>query len=141
MGLPSNLNTNEVKDRAGTEVEFTFFDDSKPRSREWQRSNQAPYLIESIKVQHRDVGKPGFFLVRQSNLRIVKNVLSLVDNSTIVPIISSHSLQIPIGALTTFDAVKDVVAYHNTLMATINGTTVLFDGTGTAAAAMIAGTV
>lgn len=141
MPLPTNLTTNEVKDRAGTEVEFLYRDELG-RSREYAKSGETPSLPERIKIQHRDVGKPGAGLRRQSNLLITKTVLSQVDSLTPVVIRASVSLDIPVGALTDLNSVKDVAAYMNSILSTTgSGTTVLFDGTGTATAALVNGTL
>jgi hypothetical protein len=141
MPLPVNLTTNEVKDRAGVEVQFLFFDDSPPRTRVYGRDAEAPNLPERIKVQHREVGKPGVTLRRQSNILFTKTVMGS-DTVTPVTIRGSISLDVPQGAINDFNAVKDVVAYMNSFMATTGAaTTVLFDGTGYGSAALINGTL
>lgn len=140
MPLPTNLTTNEVKDRAGTEVEFLFREEVG-RSREYQKSGETPSLPERIKVQHQETGK-NISLVRRSNLRVTKTVMSQVDSVTPVQIIFSGTLQVPQGHLNDLNATKDVMSYVNSILGTTGaGTTVLFDGTGTAATALINGTL
>lgn len=140
MPLPQNLVTNEVKNAAGVEREFSFRDNSLPRCMEWMASNEAPYLPERIRIIHSDIGKPGLTLVRRSNIRCIKRVLAY-DGSTLVDIIDSRTLTIPIGALANYDSVKEVAAWQNSLCSTTGaGSTVLFDGSGTAMAALINGT-
>lgn len=142
MPLPTNLSTNEVKNAAGTEVEFLFREE-QGRSKEYAKSAETPYLPERIKVQHRDVGKTGTpALRRQSNVLMTKTVMSAVDSVTPVVIRLSISLDAPIGALANLTAVTEVVAWMNSFLSTTGAaTTVLFDGTGTGAAALINGTL
>lgn len=141
MPLPENLNTNEVKNRAGTEVEFLFRNDDG-RSQEYRAAGGSPSLPIDLKVQHRDVGKPGLTLRRQSNLLVVKNIISPVDGQTPARISCSTTLDVPEGALNSLDDVKDVLAMSMSFLATTGaGTTVLFDCTGTGAAALVNGTL
>lgn len=142
MSLPTNLNTNEVKGSGGAEVEFLYRDEIG-RTKEYAKSGETPYLPERIKIQHRDVGKAGSpSLRRQSNLLITKTVMSAVDSVTPVVIRASVSFDVPIGALATLTDVATVAAWMNSILSTTGaGTTVLFDGTGTATAALINGTL
>jgi hypothetical protein len=141
MPLPVNLTTNEVKDRTGTEKQFLFFDDSPARTRMYALDGEPYNLPERIKVQHREVGKAGVTLRRQSNVLITKTVMA-TDGVTPVVIRASMSLDIPQGALGDQNAVKDTLAYMMAFIATTGaGTTVLFDGTGYGAAALINGTL
>jgi hypothetical protein len=140
--FPTNLTTNEVKDRAGTEREFMDRGDQAGRTREWGAVTEAPAYQERIKLQHREVGKQGPTLRRQSNITFRKVVVSQVDSVTPVEIRLSVTLDIPQGSLTDLNAVKDVVAWANSVLSTTGaGTTVLFDGTGYGAAALINGTL
>lgn len=143
MPIPLNLTSNEVKDRAGTEREFSDRGDVEgSRAREWNASTEAPAYPERLRVQHREVGKPGVTLRRQSNITFKKTVVSQVDTSTPAEIRMSISLDVPQGHLTDLNAVKDVVAWANSFLSTTGaGTTVLFDGTGYGSAALINGTL
>lgn len=141
MPLPQSLVTNEVKNASGVEREFIFRDNSQPRTLEWAASGEIPYLAERIRVVHSDVGKPGLSLVRRSNIRCFKRVVGY-DGTTLGDIIDSRTLTIPIGLLANYDSVKEVAAWMNSICSTTGaGTTVLFDGSGTAMAALIAGTI
>jgi hypothetical protein len=140
MSLPANLVTNEVKDRAGTEVEFLFREEVG-RSREYMKSGEVPSLPYRLKVQHREVGK-GASLIRQSNVTILGTLLSQVDLITPVQVRESRTLYVPQGHLTDLNVVKDIAAFMNSFCATLGaGTTVLYDGTGYGSAALINGTL
>jgi hypothetical protein len=140
MPLPTNLTTNEVKNSAGTEVEFLFLNELG-RSREYFKSGENPSLPERLKIQHREIGT-GTSKRRQSNFLTRKTVLSGVDTVTPVEIRVSTSLDAPIGHLANLTDVTTAMAYHNSMLASDGGnTTVLYLGTGTAAAALINGTL
>lgn len=142
MPLPINLNTNEVKDRAGTEVEYLWREDLG-RAREWMKSGEQPAYPMRIKIQHREVGKPGSpSLVRQSNLLTTDTVVSQVDTVTPTQIRFSTTAYVPIGHLTDLNAVKDAGAKHISMLASLGAsTTILYDNTGTALAALTNGTL
>jgi hypothetical protein len=142
MSLPLNLNTNEIKDRTGTEREFLDRGDVEgSRAREWNAATEAPAYPERIRTQHREVGKPGITLRRQSNITFKKTVLSQVDSVTPAEIKFSVSSDIPVGHLTDLNAVKDVCAWMNSFLSSLGvSTTILYDGTGSGSAVLINGT-
>lgn len=142
MPIPQSLNTNEVKDRAGVEREFLDRGEAAARSRVFYASTEAPNLPERITIQHREIGKPGLLLVRQSNLTLIKTIISPVDNLTPVVIRRSITDWIPQGAITDYNACADVAAWSMSLLSTTGAaTTVLFDGSGTMAVALRLGTL
>lgn len=141
--LPDNLDTNQVRNRLGAEVEFVYQDGAGGQFRVYKRKNGAPNLIETITVQHRTVGK-GTERVRQSNISIVKEVVSDTDPTKRAIIRQSKSFWVPEGHLADLDDVKDVDAYMNTFCAqTSAGTSgvLVMDGTGLGAEALINGTI
>lgn len=141
MPLPTNLTTNEVKDRTGTELEFLFKSEIGS-SREYYYASEQPAFPFRIKVQHRDVGSPGVTLKRQSNVLTTKKVAGQVDTSRVETIRFSTSGEIPQGNLTDLNAVADTLAAHISFIAS-NGadTAVKFDCTGTGSAALKNGTL
>jgi len=138
--LPEALNTNEIKNSAGTEVEFTRLD-SDGRTVEYAQVAETPYLKNRMKIQHREVGD-GIKRVRQSNLRFDKQSLSLVDNLTVVTTSVSLTLNAPVGALTTSAEMATVLAYMMSFLASLGAnTTILYDGTGSGAKSLINGSL
>lgn len=138
--LAEVLNTNEIKNSAGTEVEFTRLD-SNGRSVVYAQIAETPYLKNRMTIQHREVGD-GIKRVRQSNLRFDKQSLSLVDNSTVVNTSVSLTLNAPVGALTTSAEIATVLAYMMSFLASLGAsTTILYDGTGNGAKSLINGSL
>lgn len=140
--LPTNLNTNQIKSSTGTEVEFLFRQEVG-RVREYMKSGESPAYPERILVQHQSVGKEGTFgQRRRSNLSVIKNVVSDVDNVTKVPIRASLTLDIPEGALNSLNSPKEVLAWLISGVASTGAdTTIKFDCTGTLAEALLNGTL
>jgi len=140
MPIPQNLQTNEVKNSAGTEIEF-IGTGPDGRSRTFIQSNENPSQEHRIKVQHQETGT-GMKKNRRSNIRLDKIVISTVDNLSPVPITASFTVSVPVGALVSLAEVKNVVAEMLSFLATTGaGTTVLFDCTGYGAEALVNGTL
>lgn len=138
MPLPQTLNTNEVKNAAGTEIEFLYRDEVG-RMREYAASGEAPNLSHRLKVSHQEVGK-GTELVRRSVSRVDKTV---VGASGTKRVISFYKVGvIPVGDLADLTVVKDVSAELDSFCCTTGAaTTVLFDGSGYGDSAIINGTL
>lgn len=140
MSIPTNLQTNEVKNAAGTEVEF-LGTGPDGRTRSFIQLNENPSQPHRIKVQHQETGV-GMKRVRRSNIRIDKTTISTVDSLTPVTHTMSVTLSFPVGAMVSADVAKDVVAELISFLATTGaGTTVLFDCTGYGADALVNGTL
>lgn len=140
MPLPTNLTTNEVKNAAGTEVQF-LGTGPEGRTRTFIQENENPSQEHRIKIQHQETGA-GMKKTRRSNLRTSKVTVSTVDNLTPVPIIISTTCQIPVGALVALTEVKNVVAEHISLLASTGADTVIkFDCSGYGADALVNGTL
>jgi hypothetical protein len=136
--LPSQLNTNEVKDSAGAEVEFETLV-QEARRKVYKKVTELPYLPHRITFQHLETGS-GINLRRRSNIRIDKSSVSGVDATKVVTTSLSLTLDAPIGALTTDSEMIEVIANMLSLSATTGaGTTVLFNGTGNGAVALRTG--
>lgn len=134
--LSNALNTNEVKNAAGTEVEFAYHD-SEGRMREWHAVGEAPNLPHRIKIQHQESGT-GVNKVRRSALRVLKTKLGVsgVPREHLWYIVGV----IPVGDIADVTDVKDVAAELMSLFASTGAdTTIKYDCTGNGAAALIAG--
>lgn len=140
--LPTNLNTNQVKNSAGTEVEYLFHKE-EGRTREYAKSGESPALKSRLLFQHQTVGKEGAFSqLRRSNFSTKEYVISDRDNLTAVPITASTTFTVPEGALLSLNAAKDVLAKHISCLASDGtDTTVKFACTGTAAEALLNGSL
>lgn len=136
--LANTLNTNEVKNSAGTEVEFQRLS-TNGRSTEFGVITELPYLPHRLKVSHLE-SSSGIKLRRRSVVRVDKTVLSTVDTTTPVTVSAYMVLDAPIGAVTTTAEMANVIAELTSFCATTGaGTTVLFDGSGNGAAALLSG--
>jgi hypothetical protein len=139
MPLPTNLNTNEVRNASGTEQEFLFHKDGD-NSREWRKSGGSPSLIESLLVQHEEVGKLAN-LQRRSNFKTKLTFLSETDSVTMKDIVISTTVLVPSGHLSSMTKVILAAAYHGSALSG-NGTVnvLTYDGSGTLFNSLIYGT-
>lgn len=138
--LSDTLNTNEVKNAAGVEVEFERIS-TNGRSTIFAQVGESPAYKHRLQVSHLESGA-GLKQRRRSVVRVDKTVLSNVDNET--PVTSSAYLVVdaPVGALTTTAEVANVLAELLSICAS-NGatTTILYDCTGNGAKALLNGTL
>jgi hypothetical protein len=138
--LSNTLNTNEVKNAAGTEVELQRLGDGPtPRSTVFGKISEAPSLPLRLTIQHVESGA-GLKKRRRSVYRFDETIVSTVDNAT--PVTGSAYLVIdaPIGAYATNTPLANLIAYVLSFGATTGaGTTVLFDCTGNGAATLLNG--
>lgn len=133
------LNTNEVKQRAGTEVEFIHAGTGPGRNKAWQASSATPALPHRISLKHTEEGS-GTNTVRRSVIRVDK---TLTDGTgTLFKTASAYVVvQVPEGILSNYDDIKDILAELGSLVHTLGTNTHLYDGTGTGAVALINGTL
>jgi hypothetical protein len=136
--LSNTLNTNEIKNAAGTELEFTHLT-SEGRTREFALINEPPALEHRLSIKHAESGS-GINRRRRSVIRFDKTVISTVDLVTPVTISVYMVADIPVGALLAMTEPTNVVANLLSFAATTGGgTTVLFDGTGYGASVLLSG--
>lgn len=136
--LSNTLNTNEIKNKAGTEVEFSRLS-TNDRKTEFAQVAETPALPHRLNIAHQETGT-GIKQRRRSLVRFDKTVASGVDAT--VPVVCSAYLVVdaPVGALTTMDEPKNVLAELLSFCATTGAaTTVLFDCTGNGASVLIDG--
>lgn len=136
--LSNTLNTNEVKNAAGTEVEFQSISQSE-RSRVFAQVSETPSLTHRLSISHQESGK----LIgkrRRSLVRIDKTVISGVDSVTPITVSAYVVLDLPVGAMSAITEGTNVLAELQSFLSTTGaGTTVLFDGTGNGAQALLTG--
>ena len=138
MALALTLNTNEIKNSAGTEVEFQRLA-SRDRSVEYAQITETPSLPHRLTVSHLEVGS-GIKKRRRSLVRFDKTVMSGVDTTLPVTISAYAVLDTPVGALTANTEPTHVIAELMSFMASLGAsTTILYDGTGNGATALLSG--
>jgi len=136
--LSNTLNTNEVKNSSGTEVEFQRLSQNG-RSTEFAQITEQPNLPHRLKISHQESGS-GITRRRRSVVRFDKNVASTVDDTKVVTVSAYMVLDAPLGALIAGTELVNAVAEVLSFCATTGAaTTVLFDGTGNGAVALLSG--
>jgi len=139
MALPTTLNTNEVKDSSGTEIEFLRLS-SVDRKLVFAKSGETPSLPHRLTISHLETGV-GLKLRRRSLVRVDKTSLSTVDAVTPVTFSAYIVLDAPVGAVATMAEGAQVLANLASFCSTLGSTTVLYDGTGNGSAALLAGSL
>lgn len=136
--LATTLNTNEVKNAAGTEQEFQRLS-SEARRLEFGLITEAPAFKHRLIVSHDEVGT-GINRRRRSSIRVNKEVASTVDATKTVTPSAYIVLDFPVGGLLANTEAANVLAELCSFVSTLGGTnTHLYDGTGTGAAALLSG--
>jgi hypothetical protein len=136
--LSNTLNTNEVKNSAGTEVEMTHLE-QLDRKRVFSQINESPALPHRLTIQHQETGT-GLKKRRRSVVRVDKTTMSGVDATLPITTSSYLVLDHPVGASSTGAEAANVIAEVLSFCATTGAaTTVLFDGTGNGAAVLLNG--
>lgn len=136
--LSNTLNTNEIKNAAGTEVEFSRISTNE-RSTEFSQITEAPSAPHRLKIQHQEVGS-GLKKRRRSVCRFDKTVVSTVDSVTPVTVSAYVVLDAPVGALIANTEMANVLAELMSFCASLGAsTTILYDGTGNGAATLLSG--
>jgi hypothetical protein len=136
--LATNLTTNEVKNAAGTEVEFLRIE-SSGRKVVFAQSGEAPALPHRLTISHSESGV-GIKAVRRSVIRFDKTSLSDTDSETPITNTAYIVTSSPVGLMADYDELKAVLAELTSFVSTLGNNTFLYDGTGTGAAALLAGT-
>jgi len=138
--LSNTLNTNEVKDSTNTAIGFQRIS-SNNRETVFAKIGESPALRLRLSVKHEEIGT-GINRRRRSVTRIDQEVVSDVDNTTVVDDLGYFVKDTPIGALTTTTPSKNTIAMLLTFLATKGGTsTVQVDGTGTGAEVILTGSL
>lgn len=140
MALSNTLVTNEIKNAAGTEVEFSRLGDGPTaRSTVFAQVNEAPALPHRLNIAHVEQGT-GLKKRRRSVIRFDKTVVSTVDNTTPVTVSAYTVLDAPVGAMTLSTEFSNVIAELMSFMASLGAsTTILYDCTGNGAKTLVEG--
>jgi len=138
--LSDSLNTNEVKDSAGTEVEMTRLS-INDRETVFAKVGETPSLPLRLTIKHSENGS-GLKKRRRSVVRVDKTTISGVDSET--PI--THSAYVvydsPVGAMSSNAEGAHVLAHLTSFMASTGAsTTILYDGTGNGSVVCLAGSL
>lgn len=136
--LSDTLNTNEIKNAAGAEIEFQRLR-SSDRLTVFGQVPESPSLPHRLTVSHQETGK-GINMRRRSLVRFDKTVMSTVDTTLPVTVSCYAVLDAPVGALVANTELANATAELMSFLATTGAaTTVLFDCTGNGAATLING--
>lgn len=138
--LANTLVTNEVKGSTGAEVEFTRLS-INGRTTEFAKIGESPASPHRLSIKHTESGT-GISRRRRSVVRVDKTIESDVDQTRQVTDSAMLILDHACGAETTSANAAEVIANILSFCATTGAaTTVLFDGTGNGAKALIEGGV
>lgn len=137
--LANTLNTNEVKNAAGVEVEFSRLSQGPGRETVYAQVGEVLSRKHRLTIKHSETGD-GMKMKRSSLVRFDKTVISDVDSVTPVNIEGYVVLRVPAGALVSPTEPANVLAEVMSFLATTGAaTTVLFDGTGNGAKSLLNG--
>lgn len=135
--LANTLNTNEIKNAAGAEVEFTRRSNPTANATEFVQVAETPNMPHRLSVKHQEVGT-GKALRRRSLVRFDKTVAGADGNPA--KISGYVVLDSPSGNLAATTEPKNVLAQLMSFCATTGAaTTVLFDCTGNGAVCLVNG--
>jgi hypothetical protein len=136
--LTNTLNTNEVKDSTGAEIEFTRLSIAD-RSTVFAKISESPATPHRLAISHQESGA-GLGKRRRSVVRFDKTVVSSVDSVTPVVVSAYIVLDTPVGALTVAAEPTHVLAELMSFVASLGAsTTILYDGTGNGAQVLLTG--
>jgi hypothetical protein len=136
--LSNTLNTNEIKNAAGTEIEFSRLSTSA-RSTEFAQIAETPALPHRLSISHLESGV-GLKKRRRSLVRFDKTIVSTVDLVTPVTISAYAVVDIPVGAIVAITEASNTLAELMSFLASLGATTtILYDGTGNGANALLTG--
>lgn len=139
MPIPTTLNTNEVKNAAGSEVEFALRE-INGGTRVFRQVGEPFNRPHSFTFKTEEVGE-GFNKVRKTMNRIDKVVASDVDPTKLVRVSTYTVVIAPCGALTTNAEVANVFAELGSFNHTLGTNTHVYDGTAPGAKALINGDI
>jgi len=136
--LNAILNNNEVRNAAGTAI-IMQSQGTVGRTHTYTYVGSDPRLVTTLTIKHQEVGT-GARLVRES--LVAAETCSIgADGVTIVKSRAQLKVSAPIGAVNSMAPVTDAVAYLLSFVGTTGTSTLLYNGTGTGAAAVLAGAI
>lgn len=136
MPLATVLNTNEIKNSAGTEVEFTR-KSAEGSTVVYAVTTEAPNREHRFKVQHQEIGA-GVEEKRRSNIQFWKQITGASGTPRLVR--WSLTGELPIGDIADYTEPKNVLAELMSFVASTGAdSTIKFDCTGNGADALVNG--
>lgn len=135
--LNASLNANEVKNSAGTEIEFSHIEYGKGRSRLFAQIAETPNLQHRINLGHTEIGKAED-MRRRSTIGVSKEIIGVSGKKRkcYYYIVGD----IPVGDMSSMTEPTNVLAELGSLVFLKGGTTTFnFDGTGTGATVLLNG--
>ena len=136
--LANTLVTNEVKNSAGTEVEFQRISQGV-RDTVFAQITEVPSLPHRLTIKHVESGQ-GLKLRRRSLVRFDKTVMSGVDTTLPITISAYAVVDLPVGAMSAITEGSNVIAELMSFLASLGAsTTILYDCTGNGAATLLNG--
>lgn len=138
--LSNTLNTNQVKDSTGAEVEFERISTNE-RTSAFQKIGMQESLPHKMSIAHQESGT-GMKRRRRSAFRVDLTTISGVDSVTPITDSAYIVLDRAVGASTNDTAATNVLANLLSAVASDGSdSTIKFNGTGTFASALIKGTL
>lgn len=136
--LANTLNTNEIKDASAAELEFARISQGE-RETQFALITETPSAPFRLSIKHTEIGS-GLDKRRRSLIRFDRTVAGQVNATQSATISSYWVSDTPIGNLTSYAEVKNVIAALMSFMASLGAsTTILYDCTGNGAATVING--
>lgn len=136
--LSNNLSTNEIKDSAGTEIEFTRLS-TDGRTTVFAKFSENPAYPHRMRIAHQEIGT-GTTKRRRSLIGFEYSKAGAVDTTTPQKAVCNVTLDIPIGNSTDNTAALMALANMISFLATTGaGTTILLDGTSNGAIVLVGG--
>jgi hypothetical protein len=136
--LANALNTNEIKNSSGTEVEFQRISTSD-RQTVFAAIAETPVAPHRLTVSHQESGS-GLKKRRRSVIRIDLTSVSGVDNVTPITTSAYTVLDLPVGASSTTAVAANALAELMSFLASLGAsTTILYDCTGNGAVTLLSG--
>lgn len=138
--LANTLNTNEIKNAAGTEQEFGRLSQGE-RQTEFALLTETPALPHRFSVKHAETGS-GTTKRRRSLVRFDKTVTGQVD-ATEPAVISAYAVvDAPVGNLTASTEIQNTLANLISFLASTGAdTTIKFDCSGNGASVLVSGSL
>lgn len=136
--LSNTLNTNEIKNSAGTEVEFQNLW-REGREAVFAQITETPSLPHRMSIKHQESGT-GMKRRRRSVIRFDKTVISGVDSVTPITNSAYYVQDYAVGASSTSAEMANVNAELISFLASLGAsTTILYDNTGNGLATLLNG--
>jgi len=137
--LSNTLITNEIKNSAGTEVEFERLS-INGRSTEFKALLEVPGRPLRLKISHQEIGTDA--AQRRRSLIRFDEVVTNTAVTQEANLSCQLVMDIPIGILDDAAPIKRVLAYMMSFCASLGAsTTILYDGTGNGAVVMANGSL